>query len=334
MTWASASRSRWNCTFLAATPGIAPRAACAGKTGVAEAAWRQRVPRFLTAAYLALCFLAASGAGRSCAQNAVNADPARDGRNLIWSDEFNGPDGSRPDPAKWMVVNDGSGYGNRELEYYTDRPANVHEQSGSLILTARREPYTGRDEISRSFTSGRIESRGRFELKYGLIEARIKLPQGQGIWPAFWMLGSDFDRVGWPDCGEIDIMENVGFEPSKVHGSLHGPGYSGGSPLSGVYTLPDQARFSDDYHVFAIEWEPRMVRFYADGVLYETRTAADVPSGRRWVFDHPFYIVLNVAVGGYWPGDPDATTQFPLSMLVDYVRVYRMNDQRAEKEKP
>jgi beta-glucanase (GH16 family) len=171
-------------------------------------------------------------------------------------------------------------------------------------------------------------------MKYGRIEARIKLPKGQGLWPAFWLLGSDFSHLGWPACGEIDIMENIGSEPSKVHGSLHGPGYSGGHPLSGVFTLPDQTRFGDDYHVFAIEWEPRAIRFYVDGTLYETQTPDNVPAGERWVFDHPFYLVLNVAVGGYWPGNPDATTKFPESMLVDYVRVYRLGDERAGNAKP
>jgi beta-glucanase (GH16 family) len=148
------------------------------------------------------------------------------------------------------------------------------------------------------------------------------------------LLGSDFSHLGWPACGEIDIMENIGSEPSKVHGSLHGPGYSGGHPLSGVFTLPDQTRFGDDYHVFAIEWEPRAIRFYVDGTLYETQTPDNVPAGERWVFDHPFYLVLNVAVGGYWPGNPDATTKFPESMLVDYVRVYRLGDERAGNAKP
>jgi len=288
--------------------------------------------RLVNAAALLILFSAAApGAGPLHAQNGGSAGKAA---TLVWSDEFNSPDGSRPDPAKWAVVNNGSGYGNKELEYYTDRASNVREQNGKLVITARREQYVGRDGVSQPYTSARIESRGRLELKYGRIEARIKLPKGQGIWPAFWMLGSDFERIGWPDCGEIDIMENVGFEPSKVHGSLHGPGYSGGSPLSGVYTLPDDGRFSDGFHVFAIEWEPRVIRFYVDGILYETQTADNVPPGHRWVFDHPFYIVLNVAVGGYWPGNPDATTPFPVNMLVDYVRVYRLGDERAEKGGP
>jgi beta-glucanase (GH16 family) len=290
--------------------------------------------RRLLSAMFMLILIATIAAQAANAQPQQNDDSASEVRTLIWSDEFSSPNGSSPDPAKWTAVNNGSGYGNRELEYYTGRPSNVHEHNGSLVITARREPFVGRDGLARSYTSGRIESRGFFELKYGRIEARIKLPKGQGIWPAFWMLGNNFDRIGWPDCGEIDIMENVGFEPSKIHGSLHGPGYSGGSPLSGIYTLPNQARFSDNFHVFAIEWKPQIVRFYVDGILYETQTAENVPAGHRWVFDHPFYVVLNLAVGGYWPGDPDATTQFPASMLVDYVRVYRLGDERAERGKP
>jgi beta-glucanase (GH16 family) len=252
---------------------------------------------------------------------------------LVWSDEFNGPDGSAPDPAKWTAVTNDSGYGNRELEFYTPRPANTHQQNGSLVITARREEFTGPDGQSRDYTSARLESRGLFDLKYGRVEARIKIPRGQGIWPAFWMLGTNFDQVGWPACGEIDIMENVGSEPSKVHGSLHGPGYSGGSPLTGVYSLPDQSHFSDDYHVFAIEWEPRVIRFYVDGTLFETQSADSVPAG-HWAFDHSFYLVLNVAVGGYWPGNPDATTELPQSMLVDWVRVYKIGEDRADKSKP
>lgn len=279
--------------------------------------------------------LTAAAAAQSTAVDPTPGDPASStSRTLVWSDEFNGPNNSSPDTAKWIVVNNDSGYGNKELEYYTARTANVHEQNGSLVITARREKYVGTDGQTRPYTSGRIESRGHFEMKYGRVEARIKLPKGQGIWPAFWMLGSDFERSGWPACGEIDIMENVGYEPSKVHGSLHGPGYSGGNPLTGIYTLPKPARFSDSYHVFAVEWEPRAIRFYVDNILYETQTPDNVPAGHRWVFDHPFFVVLNVAVGGFWPGSPDATTRFPQSMLVDYVRVYRLGDGLTGQGKP
>jgi beta-glucanase (GH16 family) len=136
------------------------------------------------------------------------------------------------------------------------------------------------------------------------------------------MLGDNIATVRWPACGEIDIMENVGYEPSIVHGSMHGPGASGGHALTGIYTLPGVQKFSDSYHIFTVEWEPNVARFYVDGNLYETRTPTDLPAGASWVYDHPFFVLLNVAVGGKWPGNPDQSTVFPQTMLVDYVRVY------------
>jgi len=243
---------------------------------------------------------------------------------LVWSDEFDQPAKSAPDSSKWGFDTGGGGWGNNELEYYTSRPQNIFiDGKGYLVITARRESYTGPENLTRNYTSARLRTKGKFTQKFGRFEARIRLPFGQGIWPAFWMLGSDIDTAGWPNCGEIDIMENIGREPSANHGSLHGPGYSGSSPLSGVYTLPNGQHFSDAFHVFAIDWEPNAIRFYVDGNLYETRTPADVPNGGRWVFDHPFFILLNVAVGGDWPGSPDASTSWPQRMLVDYVRVYK-----------
>jgi beta-glucanase (GH16 family) len=221
------------------------------------------------------------------------------------------------------VLTNDSGFGNNEKEYYTPRPTNVRLEDGNLVITAQKEKFTGPDGQTREYTSGRLETHGHFDFTYGRVEARLKMPHGQGIWPAFWMLGSNFKHVPWPACGEIDTMENVGFEPSMVHGSLHGPGYFGGNPLSGTYTLPDGGKFSDDFHVFAVEWEPNEIRFYVDDKLFETQTAASVPPGGKWVFDHKHFIILNVAVGGYWPGQPDATTEFPTQMLVDYVRVYK-----------
>jgi len=243
---------------------------------------------------------------------------------LLWSDEFNGPDGSMPDPTKWRIVQDGSGFGNQELEYYTNLPANLHIEGGKLVITARKERFKGPDGIERDYTSARLETAGHFQQKYGRFEARIKLPGGQGIWPAFWMLGSDFPSAGWPACGELDIMENVGLEPGKIHGTLHGPGYSGNNPLTGAYTLPNHEAMSNDFHVFAVDWMPDAIRFYVDGHLFETQTVDSIPSSKRWVFDHPFYILLNLAVGGGWPGSPDAKTPFPATMLVDYVRVYAL----------
>ena len=239
---------------------------------------------------------------------------------LTWSDEFNGRNGAPPDPAKWVFETGGNGWGNHELEYYTSRRRNVRQENGNLVIEAFKENFAGPDGVRRGYTSARIDTPGRFSQKYGRFEARIKLPTGRGVWPAFWLLGDDFKRAGWPSCGEIDIMENIGSEPAINHGSMHGPGYSGDQGPTGFYTLP-AGRFRDAFHIFAIEWEPAEVRFYVDGNLYETRTPADIP-GKHWVFDHPFFILLNVAVGGDYPGNPDASTIFPQRMLVDYVRVY------------
>jgi beta-glucanase (GH16 family) len=241
---------------------------------------------------------------------------------LVWSDEFDGPNGSRPDPAKWIVERGGNGWGNRELEYYTDRAENVHIEDGALVITAVKEKYAGLDGVTRNYTSARLKTLGKFTQQYGRFESRFKIPHGQGMWPAFWLLG-DTPQVKWPACGEIDIMENIGKEPSIVHGTIHGPGYSAAKGIGAPYRLPNGQRFSDDYHTYAAEWEPNAIRFYVDGNLYATRTPADLPVRTRWVYDHPFFILLNLAVGGIWPGPPDDRTAFPQSMVVDYVRVYQ-----------
>jgi beta-glucanase (GH16 family) len=268
---------------------------------------------------------------------------------LAWSDEFDAPDGSAPDPKKWTydIGVGGEGWGNQELEYYTTSPRNVSIRDGKLVITAIKEKYNGPDvslpepsgskasdsnaaqkpatrQVTRDYTSTRLKSQNLFAQTYGRFEARIKIPHGQGMWPAFWMLGNDIERVGWPRSGEIDIMENIGKEPSKVHGSVHGPGSQprGTDDVTSTYTLPGGERFSDAFHVFAVEWEPKAIRFYVDDHLYETATPVDLPHQTGWVFDHPFFVLLNLAVGGDWPGSPDETTQFPQEMLVDYVRVY------------
>lgn len=242
---------------------------------------------------------------------------------LVWSDEFDGPINSSPNPAKWGFDIGGGGWGNNELETYTNRNRNAFlDGNGNLFIKVFKETLKGPDGITRDFTSARLLTKGKYEQRYGRFESRLKTPLGQGIWPAFWMLGGDIDSVGWPTCGEIDVMENVGREPAINHGSLHGPGYSGGSPLTNIFTLPNGERLSDDFHVYAIEWEPNVVRFYVDSNLYSTKTLSDVPAGRKWVFDHPFFMILNVAVGGNFPGNPDNSTTFPQEMIVDYVRVY------------
>lgn len=242
---------------------------------------------------------------------------ATPGNRLVWAEEFDGPAGSVPLATRWGF-DVGTDWGNAQLEYDTARPTNVSlDGSGHLAITARRESYLGS-----AYTSGRINTRGRFETTGGRIEARIQLPTGRGIWPAFWLLGSDIGTVGWPACGEIDVMEYRGQEPAVVHGSLHGPGYSGGNARTRAYTLPS-GRFDTGFHVFAIEWTSSSITWLVDGTPYYAATPSSLPSGTRWVFDRPFFILLNVAVGGNYVGPPDAGTVFPQTMLVDYVRVYQ-----------
>ena len=259
----------------------------------------------------------------ACAAAQTSTTPPRAGRTLVWSDEFNAPNDSPVDSSKWVLESGGNGWGNEELEYYTARPQNAVQHDGNLVIKALEEKYTGSDGVTRNYTSARLKTQAKFSQKYGRFEARIKIPYGQGIWPAFWMLGDDIEKKGWPKCGEIDVMENIGKEPETVHGTIHGPGYSGGKGIGAPFELPAGQRFADDFHVFAVEWEPKAIRFYVDDRLYTTRTPADLPQGAKWVYKHPFFILLNVAVGGGWPGNPDASTAFPQTMLVDYVRVYR-----------
>jgi len=242
---------------------------------------------------------------------------------LTWSDEFNAADGSPIDSQKWTAETGGKGWGNNELEYYTTSTRNARQEKGTLVIEAIRENYTGSDGLTRSYTSARLKTQAKFSQAYGRFEVRLKMPAGQGIWPAFWMLGDDIGAIGWPACGEIDIVENIGREPSMVHGTIHGPGYSGAHGIGAPFTLPNNRRFRDKFHRFAVEWEPRQIRFYVDHHLYATRRPEDLPAGTKWVYDHPFFMILNLAVGGYWPGSPDESTEFPQKMLVDYVRVYR-----------
>jgi beta-glucanase (GH16 family) len=277
--------------------------------------WRISIFRFVLLAAVMFVLIA-------CGQSQTASSPAGSPWTLVWSDEFGGSNGSAPDSSKWTVETGGDGWGNHELEYYTSRLQNAQIQNGSLVITALKETYTGKDGVTRNYTSARMMTAGKFEQQYGRFEARIKIPYGQGTWPAFWMLGNNSGQVGWPACGEIDIMENIGKEPAIVHGTIHGPGYSGAAGIGSSFSLAG-GRFADDYHLYAVEWEPNVIRFYVDSNLYATRTPADLPEGTKWVYDHPFFTILNLAVGGDWPGAPDNTTVFPQTMLVDYVRVYK-----------
>jgi len=239
------------------------------------------------------------------------------GWKLVWADEFDQPDGSSPRASNWNYDLGASGWGNSELQNYTARTNNARIESGQLVIEARKEDYSGS-----AHTSARLKTQGKWQWTYGRIEARIKVPRGQGIWPAFWMLGTNIPSVGWPKCGEIDIMENIGREPDMLYGTIHGPGYSGDQGISGNIKLPNGAALADAFHVFAVEWTANRIEWFWDGQSYFSASPEKLPPGTAWVYTAPQYLILNVAVGGKWPGYPDATTTFPQRMLVDYVRVY------------
>lgn len=238
-------------------------------------------------------------------------------RKLLWSDEFSGTVDSKPDPSKWTYDLGANGWGNKELENYTDRPENAFlDGKGHLVIRAIKDEG--------HFTSARMKTQGLFSFTYGRVEARMKLPRGQGIWPAFWMLGNDIVKVGWPACGEVDVMENLGREPSIVHGTIHGPGYSGKHSISAQYALPGAPPLADDFHLYAADWIPNRIEFSIDGHVYATVTPASLPPGTKWVYNHAFFLILNLAVGGAWSGNPDSSTIFPQDLTVDYIRVYEL----------
>ncbi len=239
---------------------------------------------------------------------------------LVWADEFDGPAGQAPDASKWGHDTGGSGWGNGQLEYDSDRPQNAAlDGQGHLAITALNDGYGGR-----SYSSARLNTSGKFSHGPGRFEARLKLPPGRGLWPAFWLLGDNFGSSGWPACGEIDIMEYRGQEPTLAHGSVHGPGYSGGNAITAAHGLPGNAGFDGDFHVFSVDWTGTRIDFRVDDTVYQSIDPARLPPGGRWVFDHPFIVILDLAVGGGFIGPPDATTPFPAVMLVDYVRVYEL----------
>ena len=240
----------------------------------------------------------------------------------MWSDEFAQPDASAPNSSKWNYDVGGDGWGNAQLQYHTyDRRKNARIENGCLVIEAHRESYKVGNQTW-DYTSARLKTQDKANWTYGRFEARVRLPRGQGFWPAFWMLGANFTSVGWPACGEIDIMENIGREPARVHGSAHGPGFSGSDSKTRSYTLSDGTYFADQFHLFAVEWEPGVVRWSVDNRIYFSLTPASLAPDESWVFDHPFFIIVNLAVGGSWPGAPDASTVFPQRLTVDYVRVY------------
>jgi beta-glucanase (GH16 family) len=293
----------------------------------------------LRATLLLACLSSAACAAPTTARNAaapprvaMAATPAASAFDtLVWSDEFD-----TANAADWTFETGGHGWGNQELQYYTDgQNAFIQHDAlaGSrvLVIEARRGAPAGAScwYGTCQYSSTRMITRGKREFRHGRVEARIRLPQTQGIWPAFWMLGSNFGQVGWPHSGEIDIMEHVGFEPTLTHGALHGPGYSGNTPFSGTYDLGERA--DARYRVYAVEWDAAGVRWFVDGQPFYSRTRAQVEARGPWVFDQPFFLLLNVAVGGSWPGSPDSSSVFPQRMYVDWVRVYQAAPPRIRR---
>ncbi|MEU0129887.1 MULTISPECIES: glycoside hydrolase family 16 protein [unclassified Streptomyces] len=291
----------------------------------ARPAKRRRTTLYALSLLCCSVVMTALPAGASAAPDphtAASSTTPRAAAAVAFADEFDGPAGSAVDGGKWQTET-GDNVDNHERQYYTAGNDNAAlDGQGNLVITARKENpgnyqcWYGTCE----YTSSRLNTSGKFTSTYGHVESRMKIPRGQGIWPAFWMLGADIGSVGWPNSGEIDIMENVGFEPGTVHGTLHGPGYSGSGGIGAGYTLPGGAAFADDFHTFAVDWAPDSITWSVDGTVYQRRTPADL-GGNQWVFDKPFFLILNLAVGGYWPGDPDGSTSFPQQLVVDYVRV-------------
>jgi beta-glucanase (GH16 family) len=250
--------------------------------------------------------------------------------SLVWADEFDGPSGAPPDPQRWgFAIGDGTkegipGWGNRELETYTDDPANAAMDGDSNLVISALEA-DGSLECSYGpcrFTSARLLTQGRFSIAYGRIEARLQTAPGAGLWSAFWMLGTDVDRVGWPASGEIDIMENVARRPSTLYGTVHGLGYSGDRGFGRTIDLA--APLSDDFHVYAVDWERGRIVWTVDGLPYQEATP-ELVAPNRWAFDHEFYLLVNLAVGGGLGGPVREATVFPARYLIDYVRVYRFD---------
>jgi beta-glucanase (GH16 family) len=243
------------------------------------------------------------------------------GWTLVWADEFDLPDGSSPDLNSWNYSTGGGGWGNNELQVYTDRIENAFIENEMLVIEAHAEKYMGS-----KYTSARLNTMVRVEFTYGRFETSVKLPNTQGIWPAIWMMPTIGKYGNWPASGEIDIMEMIGSEPDRVHGTLHF-----GNPheyRTGFYRLPERKTFDQDFHIIAVEWEPDEIRWYVDGHLFHQvavnewfTSYQNAPATAP--FDQPFHLIMNVAVGGDWPGSPDATSVFPQRMLVDYIRVYQ-----------
>jgi beta-glucanase (GH16 family) len=251
----------------------------------------------------------------SCKVEPIQQLPERN-FELVWSDEFEGDSATLPNAEKWTydLGTGQNGWGNNELQSYTNNPRNVSlDGKGNLVITAIKNS-------NGSYTSARVKTQGLFTHQFGKIEARIKTPTGHGMWPAFWMLGNNITTVSWPQCGEIDIMEQKGKFSNITYGTIHGPGYSGGEAISGSFTLAND-RFDNDFNIYAVEWNESKIDFFVNNYLYKRIKPAEVKG--EWVFNQPFFIIMNIAVGGNFVGPPNENTPFPGSMTIDYVRAYK-----------
>lgn len=279
---------------------------------------------------IALAFVALSGCTHGTPPNVRSTDTTTTSWVLVWSDEFDGAAGTGVDEATWSHdIGDGCaagicGWGNQEKEYYTASADNVAlDGQGRLAIVARVAPsgltcYYGPCR----YTSAKLTTRGKLLADPGRVEARVKLPAGQGLWPAFWMLGNDFPTVPWPQCGELDIMEFKGSDPTTTSSAIHGPGYSGATPFAHAHKL-GSATFADDFHLFAVQWDSTHVAFFVDNALHFLVTRGEIENRGRSQLGKPYFLILNLAVGGHFDGDPQFDAIFPATMLVDHVRVYR-----------
>ncbi|HEX4654273.1 MAG TPA: family 16 glycosylhydrolase [Mycobacteriales bacterium] len=253
----------------------------------------------------------------------VDYEKAATATSALFSDDFTGAAGTSPDSSRWGLATGGNGWGNNELESYTNRPSNAGlDGAGNLDIVGKKETYTGGDGITRNYTSARLTTVNTFSFQYGTAVARMRIPGGQGLWPAFWGLGTNQKTVGWPLCGEMDIMENHGDQLSTVHATVH-------AALQGATTqqwnsstqTTTASPLSSDFHTYGMVWGPNAMAMTLDGQTYFSLSSADLSPTSLWNFNHPFFLLLNLAIGGNTPGAPDSTTPFPAVMAVDYVHV-------------
>lgn len=284
----------------------------------------KKIKRFVNPVLSAFMFIMLAALLTSCNgqpvtnERAIYNNPSNDTTGgtykLVWSDEFNE---KTVNNAVWTFESGtgGNGWGNNELEYYTGRPVNVKTEGGNLVITARKEDYE-----NRHYTSARIKTKNHGDWLYGKFVARMKLPKGEGMWPAFWLMPTESAYGGWPHSGEIDIMEMIGAEPSTVYGTAHYGTQT--HHQHGCHTSIGQGTLSDGFHTYSVEWSPDNIRWFFDGKQYCQVSKSSI-APEHWPFDQNFYIILNLAVGGNWPGNPDSSTVFPQKLIVDYVRVYQ-----------